>query len=80
MSALGTCIWCGHQLTYAEPGSPPGDCKTATLGDFYSRSYTWRDFSLIDMPLVFGKFCMDAPPHPLGQFSIHQLVSNIEQP
>lgn len=80
MTVLGTCIWCGHQLVYAEPGSPPGDCETATLGDFYSRSLTWRDFSLIDTPLTYGKFCPFAPAHPLGQYSVHQLVGNAEQP
>lgn len=76
---LGQCLWCGHSLVYARPGNPPADCMTDAEG-FYTSRMVWRDLSLIDFPLVFGKFCPAAPPHPLGQFSIHQLVRNIEQP
>jgi hypothetical protein len=65
---------------YAKAGSPPGDCQTASLEIFYSKPNVWRDFSLIDTPLAYGKFCPQAPAHPLGQASIHQLAGNIEQP
>lgn len=80
MSAvLGTCIWCGHSLAYANPGNPPGDCLV-DITELYDPPNINRDMSLIDVPLNFGKFCPDAPPHPLGQFSVHQLTANSEQP
>jgi hypothetical protein len=73
---LGTCIWCGHALCFTEPGSPPGDCLVGDLGDFYHRSDTWRDFTLIDTPLVYGKVCPLAQGQPgqaVGQFGIHEV-------
>jgi hypothetical protein len=76
---LGTCLWCGHSLVYQQPGDPPADAEV-TWAEFYLRPHVRRDFSLIDSPLQYGKFCPLAPPHPLGQASVHQLVSNIEQP
>lgn len=80
MSApLGNCIWCGHSLVYWNPGNPQTDGET-DWPHFYCRGNVWRDYSLIDVPLVYGKFCPYAPAHPLGQASIHQLAGNIEQP
>lgn len=79
---LGTCLWCGNNLMYAKPGNPPGDAVT-DKPDFYYKSNLWRDYSLIDFPLQYGKFCPFAPQHPLGQYRIHQLntlVPNPEQP
>lgn len=77
--SLGTCLWCGHTLVYASPGSPPGDCEADRFG-MYLPTHVVRDLSLIDDPLVYGKYCPLAPPHPLGQFTIHQLVPNDQQP
>ena len=78
-TVLGTCIWCGHSLVYLNPGSPPGDCEVDWAG-FYDKPNVSRSFVLIDTPLDYGQFCPSAPPHPLGQHSVHQLVSNTEQP
>lgn len=78
-TVLGVCIWCGHSLVYANPGSPPADCLTDAR-TFYDPVHVTRDFSLIDSPLVYGKFCPQAPAHPLGQFTVHQLVTNDQQP
>lgn len=64
---------------YARPGSPPQDASTDWDG-FYGPVNIWRDYSLIDFPLQYGKFCPYAPAHPLGQFSVHQLVPNPQQP
>lgn len=75
---LGTCIWCGHSLVYASP-AVTGQGTTDAEG-FYQPANTWNDYSLIDSPLDFGKFCPSAPPHPLGQFTVHQLGSNPQQP
>lgn len=44
---------------------------------FYRVANVWRDFSLIDEPLVYGKVCPLAPPSPLGQYPVHQLVIDI---
>jgi hypothetical protein len=79
MAVLGTCLWCGHSLDYMNPGDPPQDCEVP-WDSFYLQAHVSRDFSLVDVPLVFGKFCPSAPAHPLGMFSVHQLVSNTEQP
>lgn len=76
---LGACLWCGHNLMYANPGNPPADCLT-DAETFYTPIHVVRDMALVDFPLVYGKFCPFAPAHPLGQFSIHQLVKNTEQP
>lgn len=76
---LGQCLWCGHNLVYWAPGDPPADCEVDWSG-LYARPNVWRNFALIDYPLNYGKFCPAAPAHPLGQYSIHQLVSNTEQP
>jgi hypothetical protein len=76
---LGQCLWCGHNLVYQSSGDPPADCEVDWVG-LYDRPNVSRSFALIDSPLVFGQFCPAAPPHPLGQYSVHQLVRNIEQP
>ena len=47
---------------------------------FYQPPNTWYDMSLIDSPLVYGKWCPFAPAHPLGQASIHQLVPAVTYP
>lgn len=78
--SLGPCIWCGHQLAYAKPGDPPADAITDGE-EFYGRQNTWRDYSLVDVPSVYGKYCpvrAQAQPHPLGQSQVHQLVAGRE--
>lgn len=75
---LGACIWCGHSLAYDDP-AVPGQGETDRYG-MYQPTCVVNDYSLIDVPLAYGKFCPDAPPHPLGQFSIHELVSDPDQP
>lgn len=77
---LGTCLWCGHLLRYAKPGSPPADAEVDGL-EFYGRQNTWRDLSLLDFPYDFGKYCpvrSASQPHPLGQNQVHQLVAGRE--
>lgn len=78
-SVLGFCLWCGRPLSYARPGNPPYDA-ISDKQEFYAPINIWRDYSLIDIGAEFGKFCPFAPPHPLGQYSIHQLVANSQQP
>lgn len=77
MTALGTCGYCGHQLVYA---LPPGAAAVTDMKHFYQPPNTWYDMSLIDSPLVYGKWCPFAPAHPLGQASIHQLVPAVTYP
>lgn len=70
---VGQCRWCGHNLVHWNPGDPPADCEVAGP-DFYAAPNVWRNFALIDFPLDYGEYCPAAPPHPLGQYSIHQLA------
>jgi hypothetical protein len=70
--ALGTCIYCGHQLVYADPAKA---APATDMRHFYEKPNTWYDLSFIDSPLVYGKFCPFAPAHPLGQYPVHHLVA-----
>jgi hypothetical protein len=70
---LGNCRYCGHFLMHWRAGDPPADCEVDMAG-LYRPANVWRNFALIDYPLDYGEFCPAAPPHPLGQYSIHQLV------
>jgi hypothetical protein len=76
---LGQGLWCRHLLVYLSPGSPPGDCEV-DFSELYEPANVYRSFALVDFPLDYGQWCPTAPPHPLGQYSIHQLVRNMEQP
>lgn len=74
---LGACTWCGHQLAYVRPATP-GQGQTDWAG-----LYEWwpgepvNDYSLVDVPLDFGKFCPYAhgqPGQAVGQFGVHELA------
>lgn len=74
---VGTCLWCSHYLVYANPRVPMQGLTDKI--HFYEKPFIGNDYSLLDFPLDYGKFCPFAPPHPLGQFTVHQLVPNNQQ-